>query len=518
MKTKKLISMLLALMMLAACFVGCANTGDGDSTTKTPATGSSNKGDTVLAKDVHDVPEMNYDDELILIYSRGHEWFDDDVCVEADMGDKITKAVWQRQANVENHLGVQLKNTVTYDASGWGNIGDDVQSMRDAGRNDYSIVVDALYHSGTNACNNLYLNLSGLQYLNLEKDYWSQLINASSSYKGKQFFVTGSISLSTYRLVYTTFINETMFKNKGYDDPYAWVDSGEWTISKMYTLAEEFYDDSTGTVAGEKDDGDTYGVLLSRMTGLDPFVASCEIKLLDKTADDTYKFVFDTKKAAQVTEAVGNLYWVCEGSNPYEHMSTDTEFDAMAEKFGQGTAAMAVLRLIEAEKSYVAGVTFGLGVLPVPKYEEGAGTYYGCVHDTASAFAIPNLEGKTDAEMQMLGAVLEVMASEGANTVVPEYYEVTLKERTIAQTKPMEMVDRIVLNLTYDAAVYYPTQLGQTEDSGYNAPHQFLRDLVGRASSRYKSAQRRLGILYNNTSGYIDDLNEALDNIDGNLA
>ena len=70
----------------------------------------------------------------------------------------------------------------------------------------------------------------------------------------------------------------------------------------------------------------------------------------------------------------------------------------------------------------------------------------------------------------MLGAVLEVLASESYRTVTPAYYETALKARYMDDHVSWEMLDLITQNIKLDAGVLYTKEL--------DSVHQKLRKII----------------------------------------
>ena len=86
----------------------------------------------------------------------------------------------------------------------------------------------------------------------------------------------------------------------------------------------------------------------------------------------------------------------------------------------------------------------------------------------------------------MLGAFLEVMASESYRVVTPAYYEVALKSRYTKDPASWEMLDLITENLYIDPGVLYTKNISSV--------HQKFRDIVGDKlggiATRFKQLER----------------------------
>ena len=103
---------------------------------------------------------------------------------------------------------------------------------------------------------------------------------------------------------------------------------------------------------------------------------------------------------------------------------------------------------------YVVNLRFmsdDFGVLPMPKYDKAQEKYTTYVHSISSTMVVPT--GPKD--FSDLSKVIETMAILSSESVMPTYYELVLKRKTIRDEESASMLDIIFSNLTYDLANYY---------------------------------------------------------------
>ena len=128
-----------------------------------------------------------------------------------------------------------------------------------------------------------------------------------------------------------------------------------------------------------------------------------------------------------------------------------TNYDRSANAFTSGTVLLAPLHLQYAETTNFRNMQDSYGILPTPKYDENQKNYYTYVHDQYSLFMVPT----TVKSPEMSGAVLEAMAYESYKTLVPAYFEVTLKGRYANDPESRNMLDMISSNVMMDTAIIY---------------------------------------------------------------
>ena len=150
--------------------------------------------------------------------------------------------------------------------------------------------------------------------------------------------------------------------------------------------------------------------------------------------------------------------------------------------FANDKAAMVTLRLIEAESGNLKNMQSDYGIVPIPKLDEAQDNYYSYAHDTVTAYAIPS--NIIDDRLQEMGAVMEAMAAESYRTVVPAYYEVTLKDKYCNDPESKEMLDRIIDCFFIDAGVLYTKTISSV--------HQKMRTFIGTNSNNVASQMKVL--------------------------
>ena len=180
------------------------------------------------------------------------------------------------------------------------------------------------------------------------------------------------------------------------------------------------------------------------MIGVDGYWASFELPILTKNEDGYYKYDIDIERTAKAIDAINDFFWNNEGVMRVAYKSGDTEQDEIAQRFANEEAAMVTLRLIECENDLVGMNNYG--IVPLPKFDENQQINRSAIHDSFSAFSIPNFNFSDD-ELAMIGAVLEVMASQSFKTITPAYYEQALKGRYA--TTRSRLLCLIILPRTY---------------------------------------------------------------------
>jgi hypothetical protein len=167
-------------------------------------------------------------------------------------------------------------------------------------------------------------------------------------------------------------------------------------------------------------------------------------------------------------DKVLNLFYECGGTYLYKEVPHNTEQDEIRKMFSDGRAAMATLRLIAVEQPDVRNMEQMYGIVPMPKYDANQAEYGTLMHDQFTVFCIP--ASAAAEKIEMIGATMEVMASESLRLVKPAYYEIALKRKYMSDPVAWDMLDLTFARVIVDAGVVYGEALGY--------PHHHLRSII----------------------------------------
>ena len=162
---------------------------------------------------------------------------------------------------------------------------------------------------------------------------------------------------------------------------------------------------------------------------------------------------------------------------------------------------MVTLRLYECENDLVGMSNYG--IVPLPKLDGNQEINRSAIHDSFSVYSLPNFSF-TDDELSMLGAVLEVMASQSFKTITPAYYEQALKGRYVNDPQSVAMLDDITQNVWIEAGIL--------NCNAIEAPHKTFRDAI---KNQYPNASSLFSQKAKITQRKIKDLNESLEKLLG---
>ena len=489
--TKKVLSLILAVLMLLPMAVACAETANEGSNTSAEAqittapdgaNGTAEPEETELVSKTLPA-DLKFNGETVTILSRDASFVSDELWVEDQNGAILNDAIFERNEKVMKQLNVSIESIkLAGDAYA---VSTELRNAASNGEAYFDIAANSTYSTIMYTCENVFLDLTKCEYLDLDAIYWSQGYNESASIGDSQYVATGALALSLYRLMFITFYNKDLLQSVQYENLYDVVDDGRWTLDYQIQLSKDIYRDTDGS--GTVTEGDVVGFAGSTLSYLDPYWSSCDIQIITKDADNLFVYSLDSEK---LSNTVDKLIVLFHQSNAWFDRSSgdDGKQTAMSNLFTSGNVGTATLRLGSVETDQFINMQDKYGVIPMPKYDETQDKYYTFLHDQFTSIGITSVHANDDETVQMLGAVLEAMALESYKTVAPAYYEVALKGRYLDDPESWRMLDMIYENVKVDAGVLYTKNLGSI--------HQIHRDMIDTGnnaiSSKLKAIERQI--------------------------
>ena len=454
MKSKRTLSLLLSLLLLAGSFTACA-TSEEPADTK-PLSTVAPEEDTALKDNLPD--NLNYGGEEINFYSFYEEGMTTgQVTVPELNGNPINDAVYERNRLVESRLNVKIVNDDDKSGDAYHVVNKTVTLVQ-SGSTDYDAITSPCWVVLDQSISGTFSNLTGSEYLDLSQPWWTQDFNEACSFQGNQYAASGHLLLGIYRSAYATVFNKAMFTDVGQPYLYGYVDNGTWTLDKQASLVTVFHSDSNGD--GLQDENDRYGLASGQYIYVDPYWASCGIDIIAKNADGEFELIFDSAKLHETVEDVLHLFYDTEDATYLEGDS--------AGMFAKGNAAMATIRIFSMEGAAMRNMEDAYGVVPMPRLSESQTSYRSTLHDGFSLVAVPaTVNG---APLEMVCAVLEAMGSASYNIVRPAYYETTLRTKLASDPDSSRMMDIITQNLRTDPGYFYVYT--------FNSFHHVFRNII----------------------------------------
>ena len=508
MQWTKLLCCLLAVLMLACLFVACDNpeVPDQQDPDKNDTTDKENEKNPDKDEDDGDkeidylltVNQENFFEETITILCREDKSYEIDM--DQDSGALVEKAVFDRNARVEEYLNVEI---VGFPVNGSWPLQEEYISVlaQAVATTDNSFQLAAT-HSSYNArvtLNDQYWEMRQFaDQINLDAPWWSASWVENATVNDKLFFITGDVSLTMWEELYAVFFNRQMAADREEEigDLYQLVRDGEWTLETLAELSD-IYIDANGN--DERDAGDTYGLLINRHS-MRTFVTSCDLPIAQRNEDGGFDLIFmDEDHVEKVTDVYTQLFeLIYQNDGTWDSkIYRDEDYTEMLEMFTAEDGALFMTGTLQ-NASALRHAKMEFGILPFPKYDEDQENYLAHSYDGLSSFAIPACTGTPE----MSAKVLDAMGAESKYSVIPAYYEVVLQGRVAQDAESKEMLNIIRENLYFDFGFIYSDALKRTGSAG---PFAFFGDELRAGRESLASGWASV------YDGYISKLEEVMD-------
>ncbi len=452
----KLLSLLLAGLMVLSCFVACGDTDvEGDDTSDQGATEAATEAATEdrLQIALQEIGDVDYGGkEFGVLYEEGFkaEIYGEKGTVGSEGGDDqtINDAVYERNVLFEE----KCKLTFTPIASTAQAITTDVQKAAMGGDGNIVFIDSTLMNSATFSVSGYLYNYLDLG-VDLEKDWWDTG-TADFELDGRVYFMCGDVNFADDNMTYVLLFNKKMREEYAatVPNPYDTVLNGEWTLDYFNTVIQGISADNGD---GQWDEKDKYGFVTTYEFGNTFFIGS-DLRYIVNDAETGLPTLFlaDTskmEKAQNVLDLGRKIYH--ENNATYMSPPGSEQLGLAAFKENRGLFYSEIASYLK-EVNRTSDTDFG--VLPVPKYDKEQEFYRTWTYPGGSALSVASTV--TDAET--VGKIVEIYAILSAQKVKPAFYDITLTSKNIKDPQSKQMLDIIFSNRVYDMALYYQSIFG----------------------------------------------------------
>ena len=445
---KRILSFLLAALMICALLASCGGDGDVAVTTE----------DVKAETPVEGLPapsDVNIAGEFNILVS-GNYVYNDFQSVDGER-DTVQEAVYRRNELLKQDYGVEvITEDVTKFAStnGSGTGFQKVYNEYMSGQSTYDAASVGTYDVATLAYSGLLWDLNSVPYIDLSKDYWDQQANKDLAVSGKMYYTSGDIGVVNNKVTHAILFNKDMAEDYGIENPYDIVNNNQWTLEKFASLVKQVGEDKN--LDGVYDEKDMYGLL----TWNDPMVAilaSAGEKIAGVNDEGKIELALYNERTVTLYDKFTDLVFDQQHVYNYQYDNVTGKATASAvwntnrdNIFNESRALFYLNAVATIERHRDSDVEFG--VLPYPKLDATQEEYGHSVSAYHSQFVCIPVMAKN---FTRSGIVLEYLAAKGQEIVRPAYYDITLNGKSVRDEDSSDMLDIIFASRVYDIGAYY---------------------------------------------------------------
>ena len=391
-------------------------------------------------------------------------------------GDTINDAVRKRNTAVSERFGIDfsLKN-VSYDAIS-GEVSKFINSMDDS----YDLVYVRTYEQTPLVIAGYFVDFNSIPYVDLTKPWWDQNCSDNLSIAHKVYLAASNINIIDKDATAVITFNKQMVQDLNLENFYQLVNDSKWTMDKMQTIYTAVADDLNGN--GKMEADDRWGFLGGRdiptsfFNGAGgKFASQDENGMPVSTFSSEYNYAVSEK--IQEIMADTHAFYNHHTGTDAAPLTNDTDYRKM---FENKHGLFFWTRLDDVTAMRASDTDFG--ILPIPKYTEEQEKYYNLVSvHTNGLMSVPI----TARNLERTGAILEALAYESTGTVIPAYYEISLKGKFTRDEESSDMLDLIFANRVFDIGIAY-------NFGGFSAAYETLDSARQGIASLYQSYEKRI--------------------------
>ena len=391
------------------------------------------------APETDGLPDKNLDGFELSFYNYNKQWFvwaENQICVE-ETSDVFSDAIYRRNQKIEDRFNAKISETTVNSTH------DRLKKlvMSDDNIFDVAMIYDMqtakLYSDG------LLRSWNDVPYISFDKEWWNPAANDVFLLNGNQFAAVGDFSMSMRSRNYLYIMNKSIYSEQG--DPsevYDLVYDGKWTLEKSLDIAKNYMMDLNGDTVMDKED--RYGITSATKLYFGALYASAGCRYIE--LDDNGVPYFAPSKDTRCVEVFTKLFDLSD-NDIYKNFAGDvstTDFDFFMNRHSLFLATSIVFTARFRE--FKDDIAF----LPVPKYEESQTEYRSL--SAGGAVATLPITVK-DERLENIGLLLEAMSYESNKSVLPAYYESTLKSKYTRDDESVDMLEIILNSAYYDLGV-----------------------------------------------------------------
>ncbi len=461
--TKRVVSLLLAALMLSTAFLFAACGGETGNTTTPAVTDPSTPGGDVTTAPADttaglDIPDEDMDEYEFLIYEVqfGNGNASLDFSYDEEGGTVIDEAKYKRNSLVEEKFNIVLsyENTKATSTSGSAEGYSKMLQAKNSNSVTYDLIVLPAYDQTKLAENGALYDLYSVPHLDTSSDYWDQSAIKELTIKDTLFFLTGDFSINSFSAVVAIAFNKELAKERGINDLYTLVTEGKWTFAKFQEYTRMVSEDLNG------DDKFTNMDLYGALCWDDAIYAvihsaNARCAYVDENGDLVLGLGSEAAYTAYnnfVTFSKEDCFLRYQVKFKEDGTFTDNSGSSYGLEMFSNSQGLFYLGTVGAISNNFRDMDVDYGILPMFKAHDGIDKYYSSVAPYSARFlSLPVHQN----DVEVTGKVLETIGYYSASTIVPAYYDKTLNGSVVRDEESSPMLDLAFENRVFDLGYFY---------------------------------------------------------------
>ena len=431
MNSKKLLSLILASLMLSLPLFSCSNKGaDGETapdTTSDTSTTAAAESDTetgpagTALDDGLGNPDFNGYNFRILSCFFGGDYGANRMMYDELTGSPVNDELYNSKTYIEDRFDVKYESIEIQEAA-------DVQTTTrnsiNASDNSFDIVIN---HDGMTfdlAKAGMFANMKSIDQFDFEKPWWPENSVNSLTVSGKLYCASSYLTYTGLHWTRAMIVNKDYADSIGMEIPYDLVREGKWTTDALLERVYGNSQDLDGNGKMTKDDRVAF------VTGRETFYCLQESQDIPIYRYDDSGSVYMDIDVDKIDTYVQKWRALVESDDYY---LSDDGFGETT--FVNGNNLFCYGQIGDAYDIYRT-TEMRYGFLPTPKFDEYQENYINCCTDLP--WAIPKTaQGE---QLDIISTLCEAISCYNYQKVLPAYFDVAMKSRAADSADDAEML------------------------------------------------------------------------------
>lgn len=449
---KRPIALILLVSILSAASCG---TTENEPITETSADTTTTETTAALSDDL---PERDFEGYTFRMFIRNLDQYIDEMYIEETTGDIMDDAIYERNTKIAERFNINYEINLAADV-----MGTDATNTIMAGDDAYDILVCHARQTFDYAHKGLLLEWNTeLPYIDLDKPWWNQDARENLSICHKLYTCAGDICYLNLGAANAMFYNKQLMNELGIGNIYETVLNGDWTFDKFSEYVLMGSRDLNGDTLIDIEN-DRFGYVTGHWIGPMQVLYTGGQRILTKNDDDELVLSLNTERTIDIYDAFFTLI----DSDPC-YIQLDENMEPIYNSFSENRALFVDMNIKDVEKLRDMNADFG--IIPWPKFDESEDKYYTNVDADCSLIGVPI----TNSDPERTSIIIEALAAEGYQSVIPQYYEVALQTKYARDDESVQMIDLIRAGQVFDVGYYYSHNefISEFNSIGRNLAHE----------------------------------------------
>jgi len=399
MRKKSVLCLLSAVIMLLLLFAGCTSETSPESTAGTAA-------------GTQPTTLQDNDPELTPVDLGGYEF---------TIADEFT-TMWEQEPGNSPHGDAVMDRvhkveqdyncTIKYVPVGPLDLAAQVRTKAMAGEKSYDLIGVNLWGMGGLLPEKFLEPINKFENIHMDASYWAKEVTAVGTFGGSTYFLSPTFMMAGYSSS-VMFFNKDMLEELSLDNPWDYVEKGEWTWDKFAEIAAAAVQDLNGD--NKIDTEDRAGAAVLPEFAYSAYIASVG-KVIEEDGDSA-KIIMNNERSLSVYDKLSNIMNV-QGFMSFKKENTLQNQQSIRRQFSDDRQALFLVESAGFGKAFGRDADFDFGMLPLPSLEAGDKNYCPLDHN----FRVLALPIK-NSDIEKATVVFNALAANGKNEVEAQIAE-----------------------------------------------------------------------------------------------